>query len=116
MEDKDLNTISSSIWSSSHANRRRRKVLDAALPHACVPTVQKYARPLQQRRRLSGLRRILRRDLVGLSGIVIGSLALADVGLRSIPSNECHVPCMPRRSIGDLAITQHCAGSPSSQH
>jgi hypothetical protein len=93
-----------------------QKVLDAALPYACVLTVQKYARPLQQRRRLSGLSMILRRDLVGLSGLVIGSPALADAGLRSIPSNECHVPCMPRRSIGDLAITQLCTGSPSSQH
>jgi hypothetical protein len=71
-----------------------QKVLDAALPYACVLTVQNYARPLQQRRRLSGLRGTLRRDLVGLSGIVIGSLALADVGSRSIPSNECHVPCL----------------------
>jgi len=40
--------------------------------------------------------------LVGHPGYVIGSAALADVGLRSIPSNECQVPCMPRRSIGDL--------------
>ena len=41
-------------------------------------------------------------DILGLSANVIGSLALADVGLRSIPSQECHVPCMPRRSIGDM--------------
>lgn len=40
-------------------------------------------------------------DIHGLSASVIGRLALADVGLRSIPSQECHVPCMPRRSIGD---------------
>jgi hypothetical protein len=48
-------------------------------------TVQEYARPLLQKRRLSGLRRTLRRDLESPSGVVIGNSALADIGLRSSP-------------------------------